>query len=362
MNARQSVHSINRPVRLLPIVLVAVLLSSGCAAARDLVGMGAEEPTPTAAPQVVQVPTFTPTVEVAAPPPADTPVPPAEPAQPAEENDDSEAPAAETSAETPAEAEPAAEEPTAEPTPDNAPKFLVQQQLINVRTGPGTGYGLAGSANANQEFDIVAKSPDGTWWQICCVNGQQVWVFGQLGQATNAEAVAVAQNIPAPPPPPTPVPVPPTNTPEPVAQQPAAPPPAEGDPCVNIGGDGCKWKMREGPLTGDNGGGELRLMLLFVHGGRGDEEQGSYFVGLEKDGQRVNVSDAVRSQTKTRSSGPLGDFNYDYKVPAGELPGGTVAGNYTMWVIDGVGERDSRNITFGVPDGQGNLRIVWDQN
>ena len=86
---------------------------------------------------------------------------------------------------------------------------------MNVRQGPGTTYGLAGSAEPGTKFRVTGKSPDSAWWQID-YNGGAGWVFGELVTASNTEAVAVAQNIPAAPAPqPTQPPAPPTNTPAP---------------------------------------------------------------------------------------------------------------------------------------------------
>ena len=255
--------------------------------------------------------------------------------------------------------EPAA--PAATDTPLPAPKLSVIGPA-NVRNGPGTTYGIVGAANPGESFDLVAKSPDGEWWQICCISGVEGWIFGQLAQVENAGDIQVAQNIAPPPAQPTPVPVPPTAVPaaQPTAPPAAQPPPAESDPCVGIGGDGCKFKVRQGPNFGGSGG-EIKLMLFFVHGGRNDEPQGSYFVVMEKDGNRLPISDGTRSIAKDRRDGPLGPYNYEYKLNISQIPGGNVAGNYTMWVLDGNGERDSRNTSFTIPEGQGEVWMIWDQ-
>lgn len=109
-------------------------------------------------------------------------------------------------------------------TPKPAPAEVVANSVINVRGGPGTNYNIVGAAQQGQRFTVKAKSPDGNWWQID-FNGQDGWVFGQLVNAQNTGAVAVAQNIPQPPPPTaTPIPPPPTNTPKPAAPQPTTPP------------------------------------------------------------------------------------------------------------------------------------------
>jgi hypothetical protein len=270
---------------------------------------------------------------------------PAEPAQPAEVAEVAEA--VEVAPTSPPEPEPTA-------TPEAAAILVVTNDIVNVRQGPGTTYGLVGTASQGTQLQISGKNPEGDWWQICCVNGEPGWIFGQLAQVQNTESVAVAQNIPPAPAPPTPVPAPPTNTPEP-----APPPQPQGDPDAGAcgGDDGCKFKVRGGPATGANGGQELKLQLAFVHGGRGDEAQGSYFVVLKKDGGRLPISDSVRSWTGGKTSGQLGDYNYEYSLGSSSLPGGNVAGNYVVWVLDGNGERDSEPFSFNIGDGQQGL--VW---
>ncbi|MEZ4681981.1 MAG: SH3 domain-containing protein [Caldilineaceae bacterium] len=269
-----------------------------------------------------------------------------------------------TAEDAPTEAAPTAvaEEATPTDTPAPAAEFLVTEPQVNVRNGPGTSYGLAGSVAADQRFEILGKNEAGDWWLVCCVNGQEVWIFGQLGRAENAESVTLAQNIPAPPTA-APVAVAPTPppAPAPAATEPPAPPPA-ADPCAGIGGDGCKFKVREGPKFAANGGNEIKLQLLFVHSGiDGGQPQGSYFVVLTKDGQNLGVSDAVRSIANSSSQGSLGPYNYEYKIGLDKLPGNTVAGNYTMFVLDGNGERDSQDLNFSIPEGQGEVWVKWDQ-
>ena len=59
-------------------------------------------------------------------------------------------------------------------------------------------------------------------------------------------------------------------------------------------------------------------------------------------------------------SGPSGKYNYEYKLGLNVI-GGSVAGNYTVWVLDGNGERDSRNFSFSLGEGQGEVWIQFDQ-
>ena len=84
-------------------------------------------------------------------------------------------------------------------------------------------------------------------------------------------------------------------------------------------------------------------------------------VELQKDGVQVpGVDHNTRGGTHV-IEGPKGrKYNYDKSISASQLPGGNVAGTYTIWVKDGNGERDSQNFTFTVPDGnQGEVWLIF---
>ena len=116
--------------------------------------------------------------------------------------------------------------------------------------------------------------------------------------------------------------------------------PYTADPCVWIGGDGCKFKVRDGPAFAYNDGNELVLQLLFVDSGiDGGQPQGSYFVAMSKDSVKLPILDSVRSIALYKSDGALGAYNYEYKLSLADIPGNSVAGNYVMFVRDGNGAR-----------------------
>lgn len=171
---------------------------------------------------------------------------------------------------------------------------------------------------------------------------------------------------------PTATPVPPTATPRPAAvapppapapTQPPPPPPAQdAAECAALGGDGCKFRIRGGPTSAANGGGELKLQLAFIHSGvDGGQPQGDYRVWLEKDGQKLPGFDDTRSIALSSQQGQLGRYNYEHSIGVDRLPGNTVAGNYVIWVLDGNRERDSLNFTFALPEGNGLVWIEFDQ-
>jgi uncharacterized protein YgiM (DUF1202 family) len=88
--------------------------------------------------------------------------------------------------------------PTRAATPGKAQ--IAVDGTYNVRAGPGTGYDKAGQVQTGQTLDIVAKNSEGTWWQVCCVDGKRVWIKASLVEAKGpTNAVPVATDVqPAP--------------------------------------------------------------------------------------------------------------------------------------------------------------------
>lgn len=110
-------------------------------------------------------------------------------------------------------------EPTATPTatPLPEPQVLADSQGLNVRGGPGTLYPVVGQMRQGDTADILARSADGSWWQVVLADGSEGWVFANLVTVVGPlDQVAVAQDIAPPPVQPTPTPAePPTPTPAP---------------------------------------------------------------------------------------------------------------------------------------------------
>jgi hypothetical protein len=128
------------------LLLALLMLLAGCG-----LFAASEEPS---APVAIRTghPTFTPTV-----PP--TPVPP-----------QAGAPAAAQDQSTP--------QPTA-PVSGSA-KAVINGPLVNARSGPGIEHSIIAEVERGEEFDIVGVSPDGAWWQVCCVEGAQAWVTSEF--------------------------------------------------------------------------------------------------------------------------------------------------------------------------------------
>ena len=91
-------------------------------------------------------------------------------------------------------------------TPTMAPS-VIADKAVNLRAGPGTNYPVVGAAKVGDRYDITARNQDGSWLQVCCVNGKSAWVSASVVTVGGGvDSVAVAQNVP---PPPTPRPAPP---------------------------------------------------------------------------------------------------------------------------------------------------------
>lgn len=204
--------------------LLAVTLLSGCGI------FGPAAPTPTA-PAYAAVPTFTPTPKLAnlPPPPTDTPT--------VVVASIAAAPVVTTTAPlTPTQAVtlPTVQVITPTNTPAAEPRLIITGDAVNVRSGPGTTFETVGAAVKGGNFQLLARNMQGDWWQICCVNGQPGWVFGELATVENAEGVAIVADAPTPVPP-TPAAVAEAPTVAPVVEQPTptSAPAAPASPPVN---------------------------------------------------------------------------------------------------------------------------------
>lgn len=185
----------------LPIILA--LISLGCGLTSRLASLRSE---PEFEPTRTPMPTFTPTpagaafVEVAvadsqAQAAAQVIEPTAVPVEPT--------PVPVEPTPEPPPAEPAAEAAEAAPAePANTVVTLTIEQDMNVRTGPGTNYPVAGPGPAGSTAPVIGRNSDGSWLQVEYPpgSGSKGWLYTDLVAVTgDPQSVAVAE-APAPPP------------------------------------------------------------------------------------------------------------------------------------------------------------------
>ena len=92
---------------------------------------------------------------------------------------------------------------------DRRDYFIVtalQGQVVNVRQGPSVNYPIVGQVRSGEIYTVVGRNDTGTWWQICCYDGLEVWISGQLVEVSGDQGQVLIAAVP--PPPPTPVPQP----------------------------------------------------------------------------------------------------------------------------------------------------------
>lgn len=70
-------------------------------------------------------------------------------------------------------------------------------KAANLRAGPGTSFAVVGALKANEEFEIIARNSDGSWFQIKKKSGVVAWVAAFLVKnAPMPDKVPVVQDVP----------------------------------------------------------------------------------------------------------------------------------------------------------------------
>ncbi|MGW8318410.1 MAG: META domain-containing protein [Candidatus Promineifilaceae bacterium] len=97
-----------------------------------------------------------------------------------------------------------------QPEPGEPTATVIAPDGVNVRTGPGSEYGVLGVARFGQSGRVVGVSEDGEWWVVYIPGApnDQGWVSGQFVSVENADNVPVISAPPIELPPPTPTPAP----------------------------------------------------------------------------------------------------------------------------------------------------------
>ena len=112
--------------------------------------------------------------------------------------------------------------PTSSPTPTPLPIVLVTPlsgtAVINIRMGPGTGYGIVGQLRQGQSLTVTGVVEDASWWRVD-FGGATAWVASRV-----ATAIGDTQFVPVVPP--SEIPRLPPRPPPATAAPPAEPAPA----------------------------------------------------------------------------------------------------------------------------------------
>jgi hypothetical protein len=263
--------------------------------------------------------------------------------------------------------------PTSTPTPTNTPTQTatpfaqVLSGLASLRAGPGIDYPLVAQLGPNIPVAIVGQNPEGTWFQICCVNGESVWVAKAHVDTVN-DVSSVAPVLSDRPPPPTL-----TSTPSPtptITQTPTATP--------------YPFQVSWGPLYFPTNNELLSIWAKIA--GPGGEPLAGYYLRVEFRNredestfdERPNTKGERPSSDRYEFNGPPGtasgnrvEYNYKYEFlapnPSDEDPATTetrltlIDGYWRIYVVDGEGRQVSDAIEFNTLLGNNNreVYVAW---
>ena len=261
--------------------------------------------------------------------------------------------------------------PTSTPTITPTPFVLVTSGLVSLRTGPGPDYPLVAQLGPNIPVAITGRNPEGTWYEICCVNGGPVWV-AQVHVETINDPSSAPLLLAGPAPTATPTgtaTATPTITPTPTATP-------------------YGFQVIQGPLYFSSGNEMLTIWAKISAGGGGVALPGYYLKVLFRN--RTDGS-TFESRPNTRGEAPSTD-TFEFNVPPGPASGNRVEFNYKfeflppdpkaddpkttltrasyidgywqIYVVDGAGTQLSDAIQFDTLAGNTNreVYVAWTLN
>lgn len=232
------------------------------------------------------------------------------------------------------------------PSPTPTPFIVVESGLVSLRSGPGVEYPLVAQLGPRIPIAIIGQNPEGTWYQLCCVNGNTVWVTA-AHVVINNDPSGAQLLAPEPPPPPTPTPTfteTPTITPTPTATL-------------------LPFDRAVGPQFFPTNNEFLTIWVkLFIGTPPTEDPADGYFLKVLFNGVERPGTNGVQSSANTfKAVGPQGSgysnltFNlkYEYMPPDPKSINSTQTraqllgtGTWRVWVMDGAGNQLSDVVEF----------------
>ncbi len=91
----------------------------------------------------------------------------------------------------------------AETVPDESPTCVVNAPLVNLRAESNARSDVVDMVERGSEFEIIGRSNDDQWWQVCCQDGQEVWISQELvdtiGDVDQVKVTDAVASEPVPP-------------------------------------------------------------------------------------------------------------------------------------------------------------------
>lgn len=232
------------------------------------------------------------------------------------------------------------------PTATATPFIVVESGLVSLRTGPGVEYPLVAQLGPRIPIAIIGQNPEGTWYQLCCVNGNTVWVTA-AHVVVNNDPSGAQLLVAEPPPAPTPTPTfteTPTITPTPTAT--ALPFELRGDPSF---------------FPTNNEFVTVWVKLYVGIPPNEDPADGYFLKMLFNDVDRPGTNGVQISSSEFKTVGVPGtaysnlryNLKYEYMPPDPKSIGSSETraqligtGTWKMWIVDGAGNQLSSIVEF----------------
>ena len=215
-------------------------------------------------------------------------------------------------------------------------RAIVNAPLVNLRSGPSLNTDIVASVERGSEFDLVGRSNDLDWWEVCCYEGKSIWIAGDYVDTDGAvDSIPTTDALPAP------VESAGTNT----AQSEA--------PLQGLGGSAGQTRfelitMEQFP--------ESNLVRIYLYLYEDSNALAGYRARIVKDGREIPVT--------TQSFGgqpaftwPFQDARQRFQNLKIELPDESPAGNWTIQPLDSEGRPVGPSAEFTLRENDPNQEL-----
>ena len=259
---------------------------------------------------------------------------------------------------------------TSTPTLTPTPFIVVESGVVSLRTGPGVEYPLVAQLGPGIPVALIGRTPEGTWYQICCVNGVSLWVASTHVLVNNDQNSVALVGADQPPPLPTPTLI----------------PTATGTPTLTPTATRYPFEVARGPEFFPTDNEFVTIWVKIYTGPPGGPDEGEvalagYFLKVKFEGvDRPNTGTERPSADQFSFSASPGagnrvKYNYKYEFtppeptpvpPATQNPVGARlpfigTGTWTITLVDGAGNQFANPVTFTTAPSNPNreVYIAW---
>jgi hypothetical protein len=219
-------------------------------------------------------------------------------------------------------------------TVDDPPRAVVSSPLVNLRSEPSLDSEVVATVERGAEFEIVGRSGDAEWWQVCCREGQAVWIARTLVDTDGAVDSIPATDSPA------------TSS---VAVDSGAEPGAAGQ-----GGGGADQARFQ--LIAKEQFPESNVVRVYLYVYDDENALAGYRIRVNKDGREM-PSGAQSFGGQPAFTWPFQDARQRFQNLKVEFPGEPPAGIWTVQLIDSQGIPVGPSAEFSLGDNEPNQEL-----